>query len=1179
MKIGRLILEAFGPFTHETLDFVNTPANLHLIYGPNEAGKSSALRAMTDLRFGIPTRSADNFLHASADLRISAIFIDDDGNEIGLVRRKGRKDTLSRFDISAGPYELTTLPEPGLVRALTSGLQRQEFELMFGLDHERLRTGGKNLLEGEGELGSALFEASAGTQGIAVLLEQLDGDAKRYFNPHARSHNAIINGARTAIDTARRELRAAQTKPNDWHKLYRAHEEAKTQLADVSAELETLRRRAVELTELRAIEPLVKRLDLATESLTLFATGPDLPDGARERRLAAQQALTRAGKDQLEARNDLERCTDALRPLQVDPALLEHATAVERLVAAVDSTSRARVEARQRQALVSGTEQDLKTKLARIDPALTMDEILAAMPSEADKLSLAQRLATLDSLQQRASALAAQMSSLDEQLSVHASESAPRIDDSQRQRVERSLHQAQALGNVRQRLNDFDQQISTAAAEVRQRLPELGQASVDALKRTCPLLESEIGQAREELALTRSEIDRHIDTEEKLKIDLGEQRLRERKLAASGELINAESLKAAREHRDAGWTLIRKAFIELTVDPAAVGPTFDDRHALPEAFEIAQRESDRQADMLGADAERAALLTESMTRIEQMEAALEKSTASLTQLRARSAELQGEWKAKLSRAILPDLEIDALEEWQTKRARVLEVQDHLDSLCARRDDSLEAARLVLEKLHQAMREAGAPTSLPVGTDADGDLDAAMTQAAQLIRSSLEQDATDAERERNRQRAVAERAKYAIDSAKATDEIEQHSRALEKWLERIRLRGDLDISEFKARLAELEVIAKAEASLCDERRQLASHKSLVIEFAERAAVLATLLNQDAPDDPEDFADRMHQRLLGAREVAQQRKDLMRDQQSAEQRMRVAKEEQQIHSADLEKLCRAAGVVAAQDLPDLESASMQKKTLLEQVTQIREQIAEVSNIAESELRARLANLDAAAINTALEQTQSKVAIQEDAQNLARRAEEESRHGLAAVDDSGLAAAASESIEAAAARFRAALRPWARLRLGHALLAAALVRYRERAQGPMLAAASEYFALITENRYLRLLSDDSDGKPILRAVQTDGTEIGIEAMSEGTADQLYLALRLAALKLRRDSHPGLPLVLDDAMITSDDARAARVFKALDTFAENGQVMLFTHHQHLIDIAKEAVSKNRLAVHTLGV
>jgi exonuclease SbcC len=132
-------------------------------------------------------------------------------------------------------------------------------------------------------------------------------------------------------------------------------------------------------------------------------------------------------------------------------------------------------------------------------------------------------------------------------------------------------------------------------------------------------------------------------------------------------------------------------------------------------------------------------------------------------------------------------------------------------------------------------------------------------------------------------------------------------------------------------------------------------------------------------------------------------------------------------------------------------------------------------------------------------------------------------------------------------------------------------------MVAAASTYFSLMTGGRYVRLEADEEGETPVLRAVQADGAKKGIEAMSDGTSDQLYLALRLAALDLRRASHPHMPLVLDDLLITSDDERAANVLRALARFAEGGQVMIFTHHRHLIDVTRAALGDQALAVHSL--
>ena len=50
--------------------------------------------------------------------------------------------------------------------------------------------------------------------------------------------------------------------------------------------------------------------------------------------------------------------------------------------------------------------------------------------------------------------------------------------------------------------------------------------------------------------------------------DLGEQRLRQRQLAAVGEVVTAETLRLARNRRDEKWTLIRQAYVERSRNPA-----------------------------------------------------------------------------------------------------------------------------------------------------------------------------------------------------------------------------------------------------------------------------------------------------------------------------------------------------------------------------------------------------------------------------------------------------------------------------------------------------------------------------------------------------------------------------------------------------------------------------------
>ncbi len=87
----------------------------------------------------------------------------------------------------------------------------------------------------------------------------------------------------------------------------------------------------------------------------------------------------------------------------------------------------------------------------------------------------------------------------------------------------------------------------------------------------------------------------------------------------------------------------------------------------------------------------------------------------------------------------------------------------------------------------------------------------------------------------------------------------------------------------------------------------------------------------------------------------------------------------------------------------------------------------------------------------------------------------------------------------------------------------------------------------------------------------------MSVGTADALYLALRLASLKHQlRHGHP-IPLVIDDCLIQLDDQRAVAALQLLSDLSETTQVILFTHHRHLLDLADDQLHSGEFHIHRL--
>jgi exonuclease SbcC len=1166
MKLSRLLLQAFGPFTDTALDFAGGPANLHLIYGPNEAGKSSALRAMTDLRFGIPARSPDDFIHPFGQLRIGGLFIDGQGETLGVVRRKGRGNTLARFNVDTGQPDPSLAVTRELELALTGGLQRGEFESMFGLNHLRLREGGDLLLKGEGELGSALFEASAGTLGIAAIVAELDADAKKLYNPHGAAKSATLNEARRQLDEQRQVLRQAQTKPNDWQTLQRVHESAKAALAEIDQALERQRRRENELTELRTVEPLLREHDRVLVELEGYAAIPDLPENAREQRLSVEQELQRIRLDIEEAAREWAECGEKLAALTIEPALLEHAGAIERLAAGIEAAVRCRLEIAQQQPVIETMRHDIAAAAGRV--GLDAVDMRRVLPSVGERAGLDHHLQEVGKLGERLDGHRERAAKVGQALRQHSEQTPALPEPAHRQALALALRHAQSLGDVVRKRTEMNRQLRGLESQMAQSLSDLKIASIEALRAISPLLEAEIAGSRQTLADTEKEMHTLREEDSRLRRDLEEQRLRSRQFQAEGEVVTAETLRLARTRRDEAWRHIRQTCLEQLACAGGRDPS------LADTFESSQTEADRQADLLRADAKRAAAFEECTARIEQMEKRRLEVADRLLSLASRTEAIRSDWAQRLGQAGLPRLEADPLREWQTRRLDALALHDRLAALKAElawaEADSLSAASALVD----ALTSVGCQPMAAGSTDGLSNL---IEQAALWEKSVTETQAKREERIKSLRAQRQEQAEVRRRIAETEAGLKQHQDGLREWHGRLLLKLGSPPQSIKARLEELDAIERQMAQLNAVLLRQTQQQAVIDDTKTQAGQLADWLGEPRPDSMEDFSDRLRKRLDLSKEQDQQRKGWVRDQARAAENLKHARACLEIQTGQLASLCEAANVVSHAQLPEREQAAAQKRLAGDRLLQLRQQLALASSKKGESLRQSLAGLDAAAIDGERERCKTEIARLEHEQAAARQQEERARRALDAIDASDGAAKAREAMESAAARWRAALRPWARLRLAHALLAEALNRFRERAQAPMVASASAYFSLMTDGRYARLVAEEQDGKPVLRALRVDGVRIGIEAMSEGTADQLYLALRLAALELRRASHPQMPLILDDALITSDDRRAANILQALARFAAGGQVMLFTHHLHLIELAGRVLDAQAVAFHSL--
>ncbi|MDX8390231.1 MAG: AAA family ATPase [Mariprofundaceae bacterium] len=1173
MRLKRLLLQAFGPFTGKEIDFSgkdgHLSANLHLIYGPNEAGKSSALRAMTDLRFEIPVRSSDNFIHENNKLRIAGEFVDANGESVCLVRRKGRGSTLSRFDIVAGEMVDAGDASREHQLALTDGLEREEFEAVFGLNHQRLRAGGKLLLKGEGELGSALFEASAGSRGISDILSGLEAESKKYFSPRASS--SVINAVKKELDEQRKRWKKSLTRPAEWQSLNRAHEQAKDVLAEIDKALETMRRRDNELTELRTVAPLLQEYDHALALFQSLVDVPDLPANAREQRLAAEQATFHALNDIDEAESELIRCTEDLGKLVIEPALLEHDDAIERLAASIESVHRSSTEVNQQQSDIEHAEDTLLVLARRISPDLPIDEIIAAQPSDADLVELTSLLDEINRLTEKHKGLVERINDLDEAEKLQPKGAPVAIDPVVRQSLHLALQSAQSLGEVSRQITGLESDIRALDVKLARSLSDINIASDMELRDTRPLMESQIAHVRTGLGDLDTSI-RKLKEEDRLLInDLEEQKFEQQKLEAEGEVVTFDTVMLAREHRNKGWGLIRQIYVEKLQCADELVMAFDPDQPLPEAFESAQGDADRQADLLRADAERTARFEVSSGRIKAMEKRRSEIADELESLMDQRKKLEQQWQQQLTDARLPFLQPESLHEWQTGRCSTLDILDRLAEMQVDHSQLTEREKTSLSDITIALQAVG----LLVSDSAN--LSSLIEQAVQS-----EKGATEADAERSAQANTARERK--VDHERLTGQCEQieselhdHNSTVHGWCTRLFLQTDSGFETVKARLAELGRVSRGSSLLAESKLRMKQSQAVIDDFEKQAHELAALLVESVPEIATDFASRLRRRLSGSKEQEQKRKTLEQDQNRFAASKLQADDELKKQSGLLTRLCESAGVDKVDQLAEQEDRATQKRQAQHAVETQHSRLLQASARQEEELREKLDEQDAVSIDAERERTQDEISRLEQEQGGARTSEEETRRALETIDTSDAAAAAREAMESAAAKYRSAIRPWTRLKIAHALLQNAMNRFKDRAQAPMVASASKYFSLMTEGRYVKLLADESEDVPVLMAEREDGASIRVEEMSEGTADQLYLALRLASLELRRSPHSQMPLILDDVLITSDDKRSANILKALAKFAEAGQVMLFTHHRHLIDLARNTLSPEQVAMHDL--
>lgn len=1163
MRFDRLDLIRYGRFTDASLVFAPAEHDLQIVLGPNEAGKTTAMHAIEDLLFGIDARTPYNFLHPYPKLLLGAVLARG-AQRLEVRRRKANRDTLLAADGSVLPEgDAALTPFLGTVTRAT-------LTSMFSLDSDRLATGGREMLEAKGEAGYALFSAGTGLSGLRERARALEEAATELWTPRRSASRAVyvaVDALKAAQDRQReRTINAAKLQDaiRDRDTTESAFDKLDREKRQTTGELRRLGRvRRVYATVMRVVE-IDRDLSEAGEPV-VFPEDAETTLAAAIRDQAAAQASVDTLGGQLRHEKELRS------QVACDDRLLARATDVEDLGRKRIEVRKAKSDLPQRKAELADKQKRLLHEAAGLGwTALSPADVAARIPGRAlvtSANSLAAqhgtRLGALLGARSAAEELGAQEREFRDQLDVLP----PAHDVSM---LKAAIAAAQPARDVASRIAtaeaERDAATKSAAAVLgRMRPPVASTAALEAVA-VPPIsavteLRDQFRDHAKKVQASRERIDDLARSIQHLRTTL-EQREHDEQVTTT------EQVAAARHERDQGWRLVQAYYIKHD------GASGEDIQAycgsvdgLATMFVSRLQAADVLADLRFEKAESAGRLAAIGQQLRDLEADHAQELEAYRKLEAAGEELEHAWREAWKPDVLEPTDPDAMLGWLQQRDEVLsaldagrEAETRLSTL---RAEEHEAKQALLKELARL----GVPKA-----DIDG----------RPLRVIVERaSATCQEHERRAsERGTLERQirKAALGAKQKQASLRETEAALGEWeskwsnaLLELRLPTDTTVEaalEQFAVIDQLRALADACAALQSERISTMERDIETFDHAVGAFVQPV-----APDlagaTPDDAVIELERRVGEARQAKTRQEAADRHIGELEENLRQTQAKLTKASEAIAALQRVAGCETLDELHTALKRTQYIRTLRdERANHVAQLVRDGDGHTFAELRAECEATSIDAVLARVEELEQELGELEEQLQPATEARLQARQAVAAIGTGSAAASAAAEREEALTELRDVAARYVRARTAAMMLQWVIDAYQREKQGPLINHASALFAALTNQSFtgVRAEFNESD-RARLVGVCADGSLVDVEGMSDGTTDQLYLALRLAAVHEHLDHAPPLPFIADDLLVNFDDTRSAAALRVLDEFSHRTQVLMFTHHPHLVALARARV------------
>ena len=641
----------------------------------------------------------------------------------------------------------------------------------------------------------------------------------------------------------------------------------------------------------------------------------------------------------------------------------------------------------------------------------------------------------------------------------------------------------------------------------------------------------------------------------------------ERRVRDEG-VVTSDALDEARNRRDDLWKLVKLQYVERSpIPPEEARAYAAELEHLPSAFEGAVQEADTVADQRFDKAEEAGGLAELMRNMAERETSIAQQTAQEADLKDEADQLDQVWLTFWADVPIKVLAPEAMLVWLDACA------DIVTAIGRQRD-----AQRQLDNCRDEGREATAQIVAEVA-ELDVDTDKMPTDSLRVVIEWAEAFQRDQEAKAERLGEMRE----AVQGAQAAvrrwqHELQQAQSDLEVW----RNKWSKAVAEVGLQVEAEPEVVDAQISIIEQMRdhsgsakQLRDKRIVTIErdIEEFDRSVANLVANLAPDladtDAEDAVLELERRRDEAVELHKRHTELSKTVVSHQKQIETLEENRRKARASVQPLKEASHVSEIDDLKSAIERSDRLRVLRQELTSVLETLNQQGDGLEMDvLEEECREVDIDQVRAREEAAEGALKILQEQLHEAVVARTEARGVFQAIGGDDAAAKAAADRQEALAAMRGAAERYVRVRTSEVLLRWVIDRYRREKQGPLLKRASELFRVLTLNSFERLdVAFDPPESMHLTGVRPTGEVVALPGLSTGTEDQLFLALRIAAVEDYLGSAVALPFVADDLFINFDPERAAAGFEVLGQLAERTQVLFYTHHPHLVDVARETL------------